>query len=324
MISEHKIYEGIFEVLEEEFNEIGRYISFTESNFSTYSIKIQELHLRVCSEIENLLKIIIIHTNFKTEKEIDDLWNSKKSNFLAENKEDYESLKNKLNRKGKDKVDKLLYGFPDFSFYFESACNDFNLNKKCIHFLSILDPESDFKVITPFFVKENNPVPEWWTNYNKLKHNKVDAFTKCTLKDLIYSFGGLFILMNYLTRYSEKNKPKYEEFITPRVSTIALDCEYWAFKSKHFRATNSVQCYNVTAQLNKDVMNENEYENLLEKFNGDLSNHFSEISKKLAFNVKLTKEENFIFHVYYDYQKLANQSPQIIYRKKLRFCKFAN
>ncbi|MCL3782521.1 hypothetical protein EMN47_19225 [Prolixibacteraceae bacterium JC049] len=322
---ENKIYEGIFNVLEEEFKEIGRYISFTESNLKSYSIKIQELHLRVCSEVENLMKIVI-HKHFLDKREVEKMWNSKQSNFLSEagKKDEFEALQDGLNKRRKEKVEKLMYGYPDFAFYFELANEQFNLNKKAVHFLSSLDNSDELTVILPFETEKDRTVPVWWTSYNKMKHDKVNSFSICTLENLIYSFGGLFVLMNYLIEYQDNNNPRHEEFPKERVTSIPMDCDCWAFQSNHFKATNSIQDINISMQLVKDLMREDEYAALLEKYGKDLSAHFTEISKKMAFHSKLVKEENFIFHVYYDYKKLANSQPRIIYRKKMRFCKFTN
>ena len=115
---EHRIYEGIYEIFESELVEIGRYIAFTEDNLQTYSNKIHELHLRVCSEMENILKIVI-HKHFVDEKNLKIEWENKKSSFLNEqDRSVYAVLKSKLNREREKDLDKILYGFPDFSFYF--------------------------------------------------------------------------------------------------------------------------------------------------------------------------------------------------------------
>jgi hypothetical protein len=62
-VAENKVYEGIFNIFELELEEISRFVAFTSGNMNVYSNKIHELHLRVCSEIENVLKIVI-HKHF--------------------------------------------------------------------------------------------------------------------------------------------------------------------------------------------------------------------------------------------------------------------
>ena len=79
--SELKIYEGIFTIFETEFEEIGNFVAFSDGNLGVYSNKIHELHLRVCSEIENILKIVI-HKHFVSADDIKTLWDSEKSKGL--------------------------------------------------------------------------------------------------------------------------------------------------------------------------------------------------------------------------------------------------
>ncbi len=206
--AKNKVYEGIFNIFELELEEISRFVAFTGGNMNAYSNKIHELHLRVCSEIENILKIVI-HKHFVAAEEVKNLWDMKKSEFLGEKelKNKYEELKNELNKQEKGKLDKFLFGFPDFLFYFKIACEKFNLQKKVTKFTGIVSHNIDWEIIQPFELEEGRDVPIWWTNYNKLKHDKIKNFNVCTLGDLIYSMSGLFILMNYLLKYQENNAP---------------------------------------------------------------------------------------------------------------------
>ena len=79
-INTEKIYEGLYSLFEDELIEIGNYVSFTESNLNTYSNKIHELHLRICAEIENLLKIIIA-SYFIDAKTVHEMWDERKASF---------------------------------------------------------------------------------------------------------------------------------------------------------------------------------------------------------------------------------------------------
>jgi hypothetical protein len=80
-VTELDIYEQIFRIFEEEFEEIGRFVAFTDTNAKTCSTKIHELHLRVCSEVENVLKIVI-HRHFVPEGDIKKNWAAEKTKFL--------------------------------------------------------------------------------------------------------------------------------------------------------------------------------------------------------------------------------------------------
>ena len=78
--SERKIYESIFSIFERELEEISQFVAFADCNMEVCSNKIHELHLRVCSEVENILKIIISQY-FVPVGKIQESWKDKKINF---------------------------------------------------------------------------------------------------------------------------------------------------------------------------------------------------------------------------------------------------
>lgn len=263
--SENKVYEGIFNIFEMELEEISRFVAFTEGNMKTYSNKIHELHLRVCSEIENVFKIVI-HKHFVSADEVKTLWQTDKSAFLEKKSliPKYEELKNELNKDGKGKLDKFLFGFPDFLFYFKIACKKFNLHKKVIKFTGIVSHNIDWEIIQPFELGDGRDVPIWWTNYNKLKHDKINNFDVCTLGDLLKAISGLFILMNYLLKYQENNLPIENrnyvlERLKPRV--VVMDSEFCGFQSKFFKVSNAYQHVMFSVFL-PSRLSENDFQNL--------------------------------------------------------------
>ena len=242
--SERKIYEGLFNIFERELDEISNFIAFSDGNMGVYSNKIHELHLRVCSEIENVLKIII-HEHFMPEQEIEARWKDEKSKFLKEKDlvSEYERLKEKLcNKKEKEKLEKLLYGFPDFSLYFKIAREKFNLDKKIVRFNAMISQSSNWNDIQPF--KSAQDVPLWWTHYNNLKHDKIKKYKVCTFGDLISSMSGLFVLMNYLLKYQKDNYPAKNSNYVHFSQNDMLPCgdsAFFAFQSKLFEASVSYQ-----------------------------------------------------------------------------------
>lgn len=243
--AENKVYEGIFNIFEIELEEISHFVAFTSGNMNSYSNKIHELHLRVCSEVENILKIVI-HKCFVTEAEVKELWDIEKATFLEKKSliPKYEELKNELNKDGKVKLDKLLFGFPDFVFYFKLAREKFNLHKKVIKFTGMISHNIDWEIIQPFELEEGRDAPVWWTKYNRLKHDKIKNFHLCTLGDLIHSLSGLFILMNYLLKYQENNIPTpNRNYISERENGMVIgNCKFCAFQSKLFVASHAYQC----------------------------------------------------------------------------------
>lgn len=314
-----KIYEGLYSLFEDELIEIGNYISFTENNLKCYSNKIHELHLRVCAEIENVLKIVITN-HFIESGNVQNIWNEKKSDFLnqiGDNAiQDYSNLYNLINRKkDKDNFDKLLFGFPDFLFYFSLACEKMNLNQKKVYFLLSLENNSELNTITPFAFERDFNVPKWWTNYNKLKHDKTKNFSNCTFGDLINSLGGLYILMNYLFYYPKDNLPRIEiNYWDNAQNRNIWACDYFSYKSKVFKASNSFQ----TEDLCLTKMPLEIYEKKYQEFYENLNIVFIE---DVSLN-SMTKL-NGIFHVYFDYELGKNIFGSPHY-KKHKYCKFNN
>ena len=54
--------------------------------------------------------------------------------------------------------------------------------------------------------------PDWWTPYNKVKHERIDNYKKANLKNVVNSLAGLYILENYLIKFigdrdSDKDVP---------------------------------------------------------------------------------------------------------------------
>jgi hypothetical protein len=100
-------------------------------------------------------------------------------------------------------------------------------------------------VIQPFELEDDRDVPIWWTNYNKLKHDKIKNFHLCKLEDLIYSISGLFVLMNYLLKYQENNIPiPNRNFALDKLKGfIVSDCSFCSFESKYFKASVASQSH---------------------------------------------------------------------------------
>lgn len=318
-----RVYNGIYDILEKEFVEISRFIAFTEDNFDTYSIKIQELHLRICSEIENILKLVI-HKHFVSEEEILTLWETQKSSFLNQKSltDDYSDLYNKLNSNEKTKLDKYLFGFPDFAFYFKIACNKFNLDKKGAIFLLGITPTTTLHILQPFEIENGLNVPTWWTNYNKIKHDKLNNFSRCKLSDLINSMSGVYLLMNYLTKYWTDNIPTFDsDYFTKHPAGNYHGCEFWSFDSKVFKPTVSMQSMQFSNQMPSYLSNEDfdsRYKDV--KFDEIIDKSYCEDKYLLKFSNK----ENCLFHLYFGYFQYYNFPTQTTIWKKEYFGKFSN
>ena len=322
---EDRVYEGIYEIFESEFVEIGRYIAFTEDNLKVYSNKIHELHLRVCSEIENTLKIII-HRHFVNEAQIKELWNTKKSSFLTKKNKtiEYKALKTGLNTKEGQKVDTALFGFPDFSFYFEIACKYFNLDKKVVRFLAGTTTSTQVDILQPFIRQNEGTVPTWWTSYNGIKHDKLAKFTSCTLGDVLHALAGFYILMNYLTKYWSDNIPTFDpNYFRDHPQGNSFRCDYWAFASKIFQASSYHQSFSFASELPLRLSN-SEYEARYQKMGIGFDEIVDTIVGEDPNSVKWGTKEYCIFHTYFDYMQYISLGNNELFWQKERYGKFVN
>ncbi len=346
--AENKVYEGIFNIFELELEEISRFVAFTSGNMNTYSNKIHELHLRVCSEIENVLKIVV-HKHFVSAEEVKTLWDTDKSAFLEKKSltPKYEELKNELNSGSKKDVDRLLFGFPDLAFYFKIACDKFNLHKKVIKFTGMVSHNIDWEVIQPFEIKKGEKVPVWWTHYNNLKHDKIKNYNICTLDDLIKSMSGLYILMNYLLKYQENNPPiQNQNYDLDKIkeSVVPIGCEFCFVQTKFFSASNAHQNI-IFFLILPSALSEEEYQtvrisDLLKSFTFQfemIKEHENEQVKDMdlkSFRYKwlaqannkndlLNSVEHALFYTYLDYAQFINLQQQN-FRKLKQFGRFIN
>lgn len=58
--------------------------------------------------------------------------------------------------------------------------------------------------LQPFLNWEQAPnykSPDWWTPYNKVKHERIVNYKKANLKNVVNALAGLYILENYLVKY---------------------------------------------------------------------------------------------------------------------------
>lgn len=325
-INEIKIYEDIYAIFEEEFSEIGRYIAFSEHNLKTYSNKIHELHLRVCSEIENLLKIII-HSWFSDIEQITKDWDSKKSERLGDNLQKYIELKNSLNSNDRRRLEVELFGKPDFKFYLDIAREKFNLHKKAVNFKGgIYQSKNSLKEFVPFHAENSdNNIPPWWTAYNKLKHDKISSYSSCNLGHLIHALAGLYLLMLYRKHYQKDNKKKEDhDFLSRHPNANYSGLDIFEGESKLFYTMpHSDISMMVAFSMQPIVISEEQY-NLVKNY------------PKFVIDAKsegILDPQSRVFSVEIDYKQVANIDPRNppqkvekrhLMRQKTRYISFVN
>ena len=87
----------------------------------------------------------------------------------------------------------------NMAFYIREINNHLWICDKKIRFTQSMDLELNNKVIQPFEPEKSSKItPSWWTNYNNIKHHKIENYSECWLWDVIYALWGYYILLNYL------------------------------------------------------------------------------------------------------------------------------
>jgi len=205
VIDKKELFVQLFRIFEQEFLNILQYIAPIKINYNTSSNKVHELHLRICAEIENMIKEVAkdMDSDFDFESEFNE---HKKSKLSSSSGEVLKSIFDKIEENEKNTlVDLLWWKKPDFSYFLSFVDEKIALCSKKIKFLADLElmPTANKSFFDRWFYiqpfeKKSSLVPVWRTNYNKVKHNKIENYTECTLEDLIYSISWYYLLLNYL------------------------------------------------------------------------------------------------------------------------------
>lgn len=181
-----KSYWNYFLELEEQFNATKRFVDFDKSNNSTFSIEYLKLLQATCSEIDVVAKIIAEY--FGVSKKCDTI-----------QKWGYE-------------LQKVYTNIKQISVRFN---NDYDTTpwKNWEYEKNI----SQYNKIT-YRLKKDCQTPEWWTAYNKVKHERTSKFgngqinyMRANQKNLIDAMSALFILESlFLEELCKLNSSHYE------------------------------------------------------------------------------------------------------------------
>jgi hypothetical protein len=80
----------------------------------------------------------------------------------------------------------------------------------------------NFQKIKPWESWSNNQNPDWWHAYNDVKHERDKNFEKGNLKNVIYSLGGLYAVLLYLSKYKVLSLPPSGLFNYPGAYPVSL------------------------------------------------------------------------------------------------------
>ena len=75
---------------------------------------------------------------------------------------------------------------------------NFDFNDFCLFFSTELKPLKSFaylsppKLVLPYEDWTTAKAPNWWTNYNKVKHDRIENMTLATSFTVLYALAGLF------------------------------------------------------------------------------------------------------------------------------------
>jgi len=165
--------------LEDDFIRTIRFVELCEENFDVHSIEYTRLLVSICAEIETILKQICIENKIY-----------------------------KILRKKKDKNENIKIE--------EANINEIKakiIQIKGYHFdkMSVAVVNYNLKQIRPFknWSTESTNFSDWWTAYNKIKHDREKNYPKATMKYVLEALAGLFIseLFLFEAKYGSSRRP---------------------------------------------------------------------------------------------------------------------
>ncbi len=147
--------------LEKSLVEIGEYISINQDNFQCYSFKNMQLFFAVCSEIDSIFKHI--------QRNVYPGITSVENLNIVKNIAMLRDVFPRVNETSiTTNIDGSVIEFKPFEGLFSDYLENNNKNK--------VKPRS------------------WWQQYNDVKHQRLDNFSKANLKNLLESLSALHVL----------------------------------------------------------------------------------------------------------------------------------
>jgi len=178
--------------LQNRMIDIFPFVSCHETNFGTYSIKIESLFVDACSFFDSLCQTYICEQH--------------KKGYVFKDQDKVKKFAGKLasggNPKGTRKKDEF-FNAGDYRFLFEGS---FRLSDKevgvnnydgqlVLNAVQLPPEKTDSYVILPFHDWAAGHNTDWWEAYTRLKHNRLANHREATLKNLIYAMAGTYIII---------------------------------------------------------------------------------------------------------------------------------
>lgn len=182
-------YIRAFSLIQNDLFKLFEYVEPCDENLKTISLRIHELFIRVCIEIEANFTAILTENNY-----------GKKSNFNI--KDDYSLIE-------------FTHKLSEYKIKFPVWMGDNNIFTPFKNWSNF--PNKDWHVLS------------WYQDYNKVKHDRHQNFNKATFENLLLAISGLIAVLssqfmnqsflgNALSlgiggNYSYKYDPDYEDGI---------------------------------------------------------------------------------------------------------------
>ena len=141
--------------IENDLENLSRYIEFDEKNFECFSVEIARILLASAAETDVVCKQLCLKLD---------------PTSTAESINQYRN--------------EICAAFPK------------------IYEFEILFPRYGLSLVPWNTWKDPMGVPTWWTAYNKVKHHRESEYHRASLKNVLYSVAGLFVMILYF--YQEK------------------------------------------------------------------------------------------------------------------------
>lgn len=217
--------------LEKALEEISEYVAIHESNKKVFSFKIMQLYFSVCSEIDSIFKHIRSNIPDYTDT------NTKDDNLTI--KEHKAMIEKHFHGVKKTKVNLNISGyslkFQPFKVLFDSH----RIKKE------EQDKEKD--------KYDSNKFEGWWSDYNSVKHNRLNSFRKANLDNLLHSLSALHILnLVYAVTLESQWVKNYDSVLIEAPATS----HYPIFQLKNSgsnRYTNSAHSYYASRLNNNSI-----------------------------------------------------------------------
>ena len=204
---------GYYLELQRRFEEIILHVSLHEENYSTYSIKIENLFVDTSAFLDSLCQTFITtYKNgggtFKGESGVKD-FGHKVSGKEYFNINDYRE------------IFETEYGISGFETNLNCHIDAYVGNP--IYYLNQLNKTVSFKLIKPFETWASGANPDWWKDYTSLKHNRMDNIKVGNLKNLTLALAGSFIIL------SLKNESTFKDAQLDKEIYNVFFPNYWNF-----------------------------------------------------------------------------------------------